>query len=138
MIKKLNTPTIRTCLSLIAGFFIILAFLVLGKAIQSITHLPIPGSVIGLLLLFSALSLRLISLSIVQPASDALLKYLALFFVPAGVGLINYFDILMTHGITIIVSSLVSTIIVLLTVGLTYQKINNKNANIQEPSDINK
>jgi len=136
MFKKLNKPIIKKCLNLIAGFFIILSFLLLGRVIQAITNVPIPGSVLGLLLLFSALSLRLISLSIVQPASNTLLKYLTLFFVPAGVGLINYLDILMSHGITIIISSFVSTITLLLTVGLTYQKINREHDDIQNSSDV--
>jgi len=108
----------------IRSFIIIIAFLALGKALSLIINLPIPGSITGLILLFSALSLRFISLDLLLPAGQALLKYMILFIVPAGVGLINHVGLLEEHWLAIIVSISVSTIIVLLTVGWGYQRIN--------------
>jgi len=108
----------------IRSFIIIIAFLALGKALSLIINLPIPGSITGLILLFSALSFRFISLDLLLPAGQALLKYMILFIVPAGVGLINHVGLLEEHWLAIIVSISVSTIIVLLTVGWGYQRIN--------------
>ena len=99
-----------------------MAFLIIGKLINHFLYIPIPGSIIGLLLLFTALSVRIINVDIVQPASHILLKYMTLFFVPAGVGLMNYIDILSVHWLAILTSSLVSTMIVLVCVGVSYQR----------------
>lgn len=108
----------------IRSFAIILAFLYLGKGVSYLIGWPIPGSVIGLISLFSALSLRLIPLNFVLPAGQFLLKYMILFFVPVGVGLINHGELFATHWIAIVVSAGVSTIVILLSVGWSYQRIN--------------
>ena len=102
---------------------IILAFLYLGKAIQWLTSLPIPGSIFGLLLLFSALNLRLISTEQLLPSSNLLLNYITLFFVPVGVGLLQYSDLLSQYWLAIMVSSVISTVAVLLSVGYCYQRL---------------
>lgn len=102
---------------------IILFFLYLGKGIQYITHLPIPGSIFGLLLLFLGMNIRLIPLNYVLPAGSVLLNYITLFFVPVGVGLLQYSDLLSMHWLTIVVSSVVSTLAVLLSVGWIYQRL---------------
>ena len=102
---------------------ILLFFLYLGKGVQYITHLPIPGSIFGLLLLFLGLNLRLIPLNYVLPAGSVLLNYITLFFVPVGVGLLQYSDLLSMHWLTIVVSSVVSTVAVLVSVGWIYQRL---------------
>lgn len=113
---------IKVLLLFSRGFLVIMAFLMIGKLINHFLYIPIPGSIIGLLLLFTALSIRIINVDIVQPASHILLKYMTLFFVPAGVGLMNYIDILSVHWLAILTSSLVSTMIVLVCVGVSYQR----------------
>lgn len=101
---------------------ILLLFLYLGKGIQYLSHLPIPGSIFGLLLLFLGLNLRLIPLDYVLPTGSFLLNYITLFFVPVGVGLLQYSDLLSIHWLTILVSSVISTIATLLFVGWFYQR----------------
>lgn len=101
---------------------ILLLFLYLGKGIQYLSHLPIPGSILGLVLLFLGLNLRLIPLNYVLPTASFLLNYITLFFVPVGVGLLQYSDLLSTHWTTILISSVVSTIATLVFVGWFYQR----------------
>jgi len=102
---------------------VLLFFLYLGKGVQFISHLPIPGSIFGLILLFLTLNLRLIPLDYVLPSGSFLLKYITLFFVPVGVGLLQYSELLSTHWLTIVVSSLVSTVATLICVGCLYQRL---------------
>lgn len=102
---------------------ILLLFLYLGKAVQYLTHLPIPGSIFGLLLLFLGLNIRLIPLHYVLPTGNFLLNYITLFFVPVGVGLLQYSELLSMHWLTIILSSVVSTVAVLVSVGWIYQRL---------------
>ncbi len=120
---KMNKAMFISIGHFVRSALIILFFLYLGKGVQYITHLPIPGSIFGLLLLFLGLNLRLIPLNYVLPAGSVLLNYITLFFVPVGVGLLQYSDLLSTHWLTIVVSSVVSTLAVLLSVGWIYQRL---------------
>lgn len=114
---------------LLRSAFIILAFLLIGKWITYLIAWSIPGSVIGLILLFIALSIRVIPLSWVKPTGDLLLGYMTLFFVPVGVALLNYSELLSQYWLAILLSSVVSTVMVLLVVGLCYQKLIKDSSN---------
>jgi len=113
---------VTTLILLVRSAGILLFFLYLGKGLQFITHLPIPGSIFGLLLLFFGLNLRLIPVDFVLPTGSFLLNYITLFFVPVGVGLLQYTELLSTHWLTIVVSSVVSTIATLISVGWLFQR----------------
>lgn len=116
--------TIKISLNFCRSAFLILAFLGLGKIVSHYSDDIIPASVVGLIALFSALSLRLIPVEWLQPSSHFLLKYMTLFFVPAAVALINYIEILSLHWLAIITSCVVSTVLVMVSVGLGYQRLN--------------
>ncbi|PYE56324.1 CidA/LrgA family protein [Deinococcus yavapaiensis] len=77
-------------LSLVAGLGMLLGFAALGEGVARALQLPLPGSVVGMALLWSALSLGLVKLAWVERAADALLSVLGLLFVPAGAGLVAY------------------------------------------------
>ena len=119
-----TTNAIKVSLNICRSAFIIFAFLSFGKAVSHYSGDAIPASVVGLMTLFSALSLRLIPVKWLQPCSHFLLKYMTLFFVPAAVALINYIEILSLHWLAIIVSCVVSTVLVMVSVGFGYQRLN--------------
>ena len=75
---------------LLRGFCVLLGFYALGEALTRLLHLPIPGSVVGMLLLWASLSLNLVKLEWVQKTSEHLLSILGLLFVPAGAGIVLY------------------------------------------------
>jgi holin-like protein len=100
---------------------IIFALYFLGLIIQKLFKLPIPGNVIGMILLFLGLSSKIIKLHMIENVSDFLLDHLAFFFIPAGVQLITSLDILKGSIFGIFMVSLISTILVLITTGLTVQ-----------------
>ena len=66
---------------------VLFAFLAIGEFIVWATGVPVPSSIIGMLLLTAALKLRIVRLMWVDRVSDFLVKNLGFFFVPAGVGL---------------------------------------------------
>lgn len=86
-------------------------------------HLPIPGNVIGMLLLTFGLHRKMIRLEDVKPAADILVKNLAFLFVPPGVGLMAYFDVVSQEFAAITVSLMVSTFLVLGMVGYLQQRL---------------
>ncbi len=106
---------------MIAGFSIIFACLLIGEGVTEIFHLPIPGNVLGMLVLTASLMLGIVRLDQVKPVADGLVKHLALLFVPPGVGLLLYGDLLQDAWLPIGLSVSVSTIIVISIVGVVQQ-----------------
>ena len=104
----------------------IFLFLILGEFIKYLFNISIAGNIIGMVLIFLALKIKLIKLSDVKPASDKLLKYMVLFFVPYGVGLMVYFDVIKEHWLSITLVVLVSTIITLYITAFIQQKLEKK------------
>lgn len=108
----------------IRGLLIIFAFLFLGEMVARIHGFPIPGNVTGMILIFLALQTGTVRLQWVKMGSDLLLKNMALFFVPPGVGIMLYFDLIGKYWPAIITSTLVSTLLVMWITGYLAQKIN--------------
>ncbi|WP_338073646.1 CidA/LrgA family protein [Kineococcus siccus] len=73
----------------LAALGVLLALQLLGTLLVSVLHLPVPGAVVGLVLLV-ALGARHRGLRRrVEPAGDPLLRHLQLLFVPPGVGIVT-------------------------------------------------
>lgn len=66
---------------------ILLLFQCLGEATAFVLKLPLPGPVIGMLLLFAALTVSRRLMDIIEATGSELLRHLSLLFVPAGVGI---------------------------------------------------
>jgi holin-like protein len=107
----------------VRGMAIILGLLVLGDAVSFFLRLPVPGSVIGMVLMASLLGLKIIRLEWVKGAGGFLTENLAFFFVPVGVGVIAHFDLLRTHGALILGVTVFSTLCVLVLTGLFHARI---------------
>ncbi|MBI4880060.1 MAG: CidA/LrgA family protein [Planctomycetes bacterium] len=99
------------------SLFVIFLFLFLGEAVARGLGVPVPGSVIGMILLTLALGLKAVRLEQVKPCADLLTKNLGLFFVPPGVGLILYFDLLRAEFLAIAGATVLSTLLVLAVTG---------------------
>lgn len=112
---------------IILGFFIILLFWALGTVVAHFTGRIIPGSVLGMLLLFVGLATKLVKPAMVREVAGFLTKNMSLFFIPAGVGLMAHLGVLKQGWQFIVVASVVSTIAVMLTVALIQEKGEKKN-----------
>ncbi|KKB63060.1 murein hydrolase transporter LrgA [Robbsia andropogonis] len=97
---------------MLAAFTALLGFQLLGEALALLLHLPIPGSVIGMILLFLFLLWRPSVAKSVEPAADTLLKHLSLLFVPAGAGVMTFGarmgDELPALAVTLLVSTVLA------------------------------
>lgn len=108
------------------GIFYILLFWLIGNGLSRLTGGYISGNIIGMILLFAALNLRIVRAEAVRPAARFLLGAMALFFVPFGVGLMVSYETIMHNLWAILVSGAVSTVLVLLATGHMFQFLNRK------------
>jgi len=100
---------------------IILGIYFLGLVIEKFFSLPIPGNVIGMILLFLALCSGVIKINMIEEVSEFFLNHLAFFFVPAGVALITCMNVLKGSVIKLLATIFITTVIVLASTGLTIQ-----------------
>jgi len=101
--------------------FIIFGCLAVGELIVWLTGITIPSSIIGMLLLAFLLQVKLVRIEWVKGISDFLISNLGFFFVPPGVALMLYFDIIRAEFLPIMVATVVSTLLVLVVTGWTHQ-----------------
>jgi holin-like protein len=90
---------------------IIFAVCWLSQVIASVLPFAFPASVIGMLFLFICLLTGLLKIEHIQEKSDFLLENMAFFFVPAGVSIMNYFEILKSSVVQLVIICVVSTVI---------------------------
>lgn len=113
MINSLYTVT-YILISLAIGYLI--NYLIAG----------LPPSLYGMVIFTLLLRLRLCDELRVKTSIAWGIKNMGVCFVPAGVGIINHYQLLKTHGIMIVTIIFLSTIFVLTFVGLLFQSIENK------------
>ena len=101
--------------------------LALGELVVYLTGVKLPSSIIGMLLLARFLKMGGVKLKWVQGLSDFLVANLGFFFVPSGVALMLYFDIIEAQFWPIVIASVVSTLLVLVVTGWVHQIIRRSN-----------
>jgi holin-like protein len=74
------------------AFAFLLVFQLIGEVLVQALALPLPGPLVGMLLLFGALVLRGEMPSAMADTAQALLGHLMLLFIPAVTGVMMYFD----------------------------------------------
>lgn len=84
-----------------------------GTFLEQVLHLPIPGSVIGMILLFILLVTNRIKPVWIQEGSTFFISHLTLFFIPATVGIINYLELFAGKGFLLVLITIGSTLLVM-------------------------
>ncbi|MCM2264668.1 MAG: CidA/LrgA family protein [Desulfuromonadales bacterium] len=102
---------------MIRGFAVLLTFQLFGEMAVRGFDWPVPGNVVGMALLLIALMLGLIRLEWVTEASELVLSHMALLFVPVGVGVMLYFDLLAREWLPIVAATVLSTFVVIAMTG---------------------
>lgn len=99
---------------------IIIGCLAVGEFITWLTGISVPSSIIGMLLLTFLLKVKVIKLEWVETISNFLVKNMGFFFVPPGVALMLYFDIIGKEIVPIVLAMTLSTMLVLMVTGWTH------------------
>ncbi len=100
---------------------VLFAFLAMGEFIVYATGIPVPSSIIGMLLLATGLKLRVVRLMWVDKVADFLVKNLGFFFVPAGVGLMRCLGLISEQWLPIVGASVISTFLIIASTGWVHQ-----------------
>ena len=100
---------------------VVFCFLALGEFLVWLTGIKLPSSIVGLLLLTAALKMKLVKLRHVDLVSNFLLKNMGFFFVPPGVALMLYLDVIQAQLVPIVIASVLSTVLVIIVTGWVHQ-----------------
>lgn len=102
-------------------FSIILIILFTGQILQQKYSLPMPSTVLGMIILLLLLMARIIKIENIEKITKALLDHLTLFFVPVGIEIMTMFDKVKDIWVPLLIIIFTSTIVVMAVTGLTIQ-----------------
>lgn len=105
---------------------IILSIYFLGEFISKGLSLPIPGNILGMIILFLALISGVLKLEKIQEVANFFIDHLAFFFIPAGVGLMTAYGQISGSALEIIMICVITTIIVMAVTGVIVQFLSQR------------
>lgn len=108
---------------MLKGLIIILFFQLCGETLVALLHSPIPGPVAGMLLLWLALALKGGPSAEVDEVSGGLIRYLSLFFLPAGVGLFFLPDTIQRYWPAVLAAMVAGTFLSMLFSGWLIKRL---------------
>lgn len=98
----------------------------LGYLIVNTFNLPIPGNVIGMIILFVLLLTGVVKLNWIEDASSFLIKHLAFFFIPIAVGLMNFGSLFLKSGLSFLIVIVGSIAVGMYVTGIVSQMLVKK------------
>ncbi|EEB73904.1 CidA/LrgA family protein [Thermococcus sp. AM4] len=103
------------------GLAVIFGFYALGEMVSSGLHLPVPGSVLGMLFLLSALLSGAVKLEWVENEAEFLVKNMSILFIPPGVGIVTYLGLIRAQLVPISLALALSFVITLFVTAKTVE-----------------
>lgn len=94
-----------------------------GETLSRALGLPLPGPVLGMLLLILGFALVPRLVDVVRPLAQGLLGHLSLLFVPAGTGVIGHLDKIAAHGVAILLALVFSTLLAIAAGALAFTAV---------------
>lgn len=113
----------------LSAIALILGFLILGDSLETYFQLPVPGSVLGLIGLFLFLLIRKQIPEPLEKATQSILRFLPLYFVPVGVGVITLLPELSEQWPRLTLVLTISTVFSLAVTALCFNLLDAKQSN---------
>ena len=116
---------------------IILGIWAVGELVSSLLSniITMPGTIIGMIILFLLLQFKIMKEETIKDVADFLLGNMAIFFVPAGVSLINSLGLITENTLVLLLSGTVATIIIMIVTGKIVEIMINKKDISSEDKD---
>lgn len=102
---------------------VIFAFLALGEFVVWLTGVPVPASILGMIMLAAALKLKIVRECWVDKIATFFSRNLGFFFVPAGVGVMRCFGLIADQWVPIVCASVISTFLIIAVTGWAHQLV---------------
>lgn len=109
------------------SFAWIFASLFAGNGIQSWLNISVPGSILGMLILFSTMVLGVCKPDWAATGCQFFMRNMLILFIPISVGLMTHFDLLINNAIPIIVSTAGGSLMVLVCLSLFIDRLDRGN-----------
>ncbi len=123
-----GSVSFEECHSMLNSLTLILVCQLAGELASAGLTLPVPGPVIGMVLLFLYLMVRKGISSNMAQTTDVLLNHLSLLFVPAGVGVMLHFRLLEENWLAVSIALVVSTLVTIIVTALMMKWLSKANA----------
>ncbi|CAK7027983.1 CidA/LrgA family protein [Tissierella carlieri] len=105
---------------------IILGILFIAHIIQQIAKIPIPATVLGMIILLICLLTGILKLEKIETVSEFFLDHLTFLFIPGGVGLIASLELIKEQWLPILVVIILTTALTIVVTGLTVQLLTGR------------
>ena len=105
---------------------IIFMISLVGEGISSVFHLPVPGSIIGLVLLFLALQFKILRLRHISMVGNFLLANMTILFLPPAVGIMDKFQVIAPYLLPIILIVLGAIVLNVCVIAVVVQLIKTR------------
>jgi holin-like protein len=103
---------------IVLTFTILLACQLAGEVVTRLLRLPVPGPVLGMMILFCVLLVRRQVPDDLSVVTGGLLQNLSLLFVPAGVGVMLHAQLLAENWMALSAALLLSAVITIVVTGV--------------------
>lgn len=113
-------------MKMVKGTFIILLFYFLGQGVSYLIDGLVPGNIIGMILLFLSLYFKALKPDYVKDVANAFTRNMAIFFIPAGAGLLGSYGLISKFWMSILIVCSVSTVLVIAVVAVIQQQMEKK------------
>jgi len=113
-------------MKLYVQLMIIFMISLVGEGISSVFPLPVPGSIIGLVLLFLALQFKLLRLRHISMVGNFLLANMTILFLPPAVGIMDKFQVIAPYLLPIILIILGAIVLNVCVIAVVVQLIKTR------------
>jgi holin-like protein len=108
---------------MIQALMVLLLCQLVGELAARVAAVPVPGPVLGMLLLFALLLWRARLAADVRETTQGLLRHLSLLFVPAGVGVINHFGRIRAEWVAVATGVIASTVLTIAVTAIVFERV---------------
>lgn len=116
----------RFLVKLILQLALILLITFIGTEVQKLLHIPLAGSIVGLILFFFLLQFKIIPESWIDVGANFLLKTMVFFFIPSVVGIMDVASNITLNYVLFFIIIIIGTCLVALSSGFIAEKMVGK------------